>query len=137
MNGYFKPSGSLLRHWVLEKDTSVLHSLCFFGTPFWAVSIPPQLCCTSWGSQAIGNLWRSRPSSLHWTFFDPLILAGWAFSLFPLFHGPYGLSFHGFWASNLLGLPSFSLMVSSTLLSLSSMGLAHCAIYLGLGVMIF
>ena len=34
MNGYSKPSGSPLRHWVLEKDTSVLLSLCFFGTPF-------------------------------------------------------------------------------------------------------
>ena len=34
MNGYSKPYGSLLRHWVLEKDTSVIRSLCFFGTPF-------------------------------------------------------------------------------------------------------
>ena len=34
MDGYSKPFGSLLRHWVLEKDTSVLHSLYFFGTPF-------------------------------------------------------------------------------------------------------
>ena len=42
--------------------------------------------------------------------------------------------FHGFWASNLLGLPSFPLVVSSTLLSLLSIRLTHCAIYLGLGV---
>ena len=34
MNGYSKPSDSPLCHWVLEKDTSVLRSLCFFGTPF-------------------------------------------------------------------------------------------------------
>ena len=34
MNCYSKPSGSPLRHWVHEKDTYVLRSLCFFGTLF-------------------------------------------------------------------------------------------------------
>ena len=33
-NGYFMPFDSLLYHWVLKKDMSVLHSLCFFGTSF-------------------------------------------------------------------------------------------------------
>ena len=33
-NGYFTPSDSLLYHWVLETDISVLHSLHLFGTPF-------------------------------------------------------------------------------------------------------
>ena len=54
MNGYSKPSVSLLHHWVLRTHLSFVP--CVFWHSLWAVLIPHQLCCTSQESWALGRL---------------------------------------------------------------------------------
>ena len=91
---------------------------CVSWHPFRVVLIPLRLCCASRGSWTFSILWGSQSSPFHWT--GP-------FSFFPLFCGPS--LFCGFWASSLLGLPSFFLVVGSTFLILFSMGLVHRAVF--------
>ena len=119
MNGYSKPSGSLLHHWVLEKDTSVLRSLCFFGTPFGlsqsnlsyaACPEDPELLATSRDpSLVLNSLWSSKLGRLG-LFFLPFvswalrpilswILGSESFGLTILFPcgglNPFIITFHG------------------------------------------
>ena len=96
MNGYFMPSDSLLYHWVLENDISILRSLCLLVLPLSCLNLASAVLRIP----GISSLWQ------------PLRILTQPFLLdspqSPNL-GRLSFSFRGFWASNLLGLPSFLL----------------------------